>query len=84
MLLNAGRGSGEVARQQARELIDRGNEIVFMHPGVGDGVAGALNVGVSLPGDITPVHEYLPWAEEAQKAVSAMTYEEALAYVPHP
>jgi hypothetical protein len=66
MLLNAGRGSGEVARQHARELMERGNEIVFMHPGVGDGVAGAVNVDVSLPGAITPVHEYLPRAGEAQ------------------
>jgi glycosyltransferase involved in cell wall biosynthesis len=83
MLLNAGRGSGEVARQHARELMERGNEIVFMHPGVGDGVAGAINVDVSLPGAITPVHEYLPRAGEAQKAVSAMTYDEAVVYVPH-
>lgn len=83
MLLNAGRGSGEVARQQVRRLVARGHEVVFLHPGVGEGVAGAVNVDVELPGPVTPVHEYLPSAGPDQKAVSAMTSDEALAFVPY-
>lgn len=82
MLLNAGRGSGEVARQHVRQLIARGNDVVFMHPRVGDGVPGATNLDIELPGSVTPVHEYLPSAGPEQKAVSAMSYEEAMAFVP--
>ncbi|MBT8335909.1 MAG: glycosyltransferase family 4 protein [Gemmatimonadetes bacterium] len=83
MLLNAGRGSGEVARQQGRQLLDRGHDVVFMHPGMGRGIAGAVNVDVPLPGPTLPVHEYLPSAGEAQKAVSTMDHEEASALVVH-
>jgi glycosyltransferase involved in cell wall biosynthesis len=82
LLLNAGRGSGEVARQHARQLVLRGHDVVFMHPEVGAGVSGATNVDVGLPGSVTPVHEYLPSAGPDQKAVSAMTHDEALAFVP--
>jgi glycosyltransferase involved in cell wall biosynthesis len=82
MLLNAGRGSGEVARQHARQLIARGNEVVFMHPGVGAGVTGAVNIDIPLSGPDTPVHEYLPSAGPDQKAVSTMGYDEAIRFVP--
>lgn len=82
-LLNAGRGSGEVARQHARQLIARGHEVVFLHPGVGDGVAGATNVDIPLPGPVFPVHEYLPSAGADQKAVSTMSYDEAAVLIPH-
>lgn len=82
-LLNAGRGSGAVARQHAAQLIARGHEVVFMHPGIGDGVPGATNVDVPLPGSVLPVHENLPSAGEAQKAVSTMAFAEALEFVPY-
>ena len=82
MLLNSGRGSGEVARQQARQLVARGHDVFFMHPRVGEGVIGATNVDIELPGPVTPVHEYLPSAGPGQKPVSSMTYEEAMAFVP--
>lgn len=82
MLLNRGRGSGEVARQHARELLRLGHEVVFMHPGVGAGVAGSDNVDVTLPSSTTPVHEYLPSAKDGQKAVSTMTLDQAMSYVP--
>jgi len=72
MLLNAGRGSGEVARQHARQLLALGNRVTFMHPGIGVGVEGAVNVDIVLPGEVTPVHEYLPSAGPQQKAVSLM------------
>ena len=82
MLLNAGRGSGEVARQHARQLVSRGNEVVFTHPRVGEGVVGATNLDIELPGSVTPVHEYLPSAGPAQQAVSTMTHDEAMAFMP--
>jgi len=82
LLLNAGRGSGEVARQHARQLLARGHDVVYMHPRLGEGVPGASNVDVSLPGRTTPVHEYLPSAGAEQKAVSTMTYDEALGFLP--
>ena len=73
MLLNAGRGSGEVARQHGRQLIARGHDVVFMHPRIGDGVVGATNVDIEISGLVTPVHEYLPSAGPGQKAVSTMS-----------
>jgi glycosyltransferase involved in cell wall biosynthesis len=82
MLLNAGRGSGEVARQHVRQLVALGHAVVFLHPRIGDGVAGADNLDVELPGSVTPVHEYLPSAGPDQKAVSLMTYDEASRFVP--
>jgi glycosyltransferase involved in cell wall biosynthesis len=82
LLLNQGRGSGEVARNHARFLIDRGHELHFAHPRVGDGVPGASNHDVSLHCDVMPVHEYLPSAANGQKAVSTMSAEEAFAYLP--
>lgn len=82
LLLNQGRGSGEVTRQHARHLIGRGHQVYFMHPQIGQGVAGAFNLEVGLHTDIIPVHEYLPAAGQNQRPVAKMSYEEAMAYVP--
>ena len=38
LLLNSGRGSGEVARQHARHLVLKGHRVTFIHPDVGEGV----------------------------------------------
>lgn len=82
LLLNAGRGSGEVARRQALYLVEQGHRVHFMHPGVGDGVAGANNVDIALHTDVVPVHEHLPSAGRTQKQVGAMSHDEAAAYLP--
>lgn len=82
LLLNQGRGSGEVARNHTRFLLERGHEVHFIHPRVGEGVAGATNHDVSLHTDVMPVHEYLPSASAGQKAVSTMSADEARAYLP--
>ena len=82
LLLNQGRGSGEVARQHARHLIARGHVVHFIHPRVGEGVAGAVNHDVPLHTEVMPVHEYLPAASANQKAVSTMDHDEAAAYLP--
>ena len=83
LLLNRGRGSGGVAKEHAGYLLSQGHEVVFIHPMVGDGVEGAVNLDVDLGGKTLPVHEYLPVAGNSQKAVSTMEYDEAMAYVPH-
>ncbi len=82
VMLNQGRGSGEVARAHAAHLTRRGHKVWFIHPRVGDGVSGAVNVDVPLHTPTIPVHEYLPAAKGDQKAVSLMSYEEAIAYLP--
>jgi len=82
LLLNQGRGSGEVTRQQAKHLIKRGHQVCFMHPRVGKGVAGAVNLDIELGTARIPVHEYLPAAGQDQQAVSTMSYKEAMAYLP--
>ncbi len=82
LLLNAGRGSGEVARQHARYLVSVGCDVVFMHPGVGDGVPGATNVDIALHTPVVPVHENLPSAGENQMQVARMPYEQAVSYLP--
>ena len=76
VLLNQGRGSGEVARAHAAHLSSRGHKVWFVHPGVGAGVPGAINVDVELHTATVPVHEFLPAAKADQKAVSLMSYEE--------
>ena len=81
LLLNSGRGSGEVARQQARYLASNGCRVFFMHPGIKDGVAGAVNTDIELHCSITPVHEYLPSAGRSQEQVARMPYERVLAYL---
>ncbi len=82
LLLNQGRGSGEVARNHTRFLIERGHDVHFIHPRVGEGVDGAMNHDVALHTDVMPVHEYLPSASAGQKAVSTMAADEARAYLP--
>ena len=81
LLLNAGRGSGEVARQHARHLVGTGHTVHFMHPAVGECVEGAINKDIPLHSPVTPVHEHLPSAGENQKQVARMSFEEATAYV---
>ena len=82
LLLNRGRGSGVVAKEHAQFLLSQGHKVYFIHPKVGEGVEGALNIDVELNTDVIPVHEYLPSAKAYQKAVSSMSYDEAMAYVP--
>ena len=81
LLLNSGRGSGEVARQQARYLTSTGNCVFFMHPGIGDGVPGAINRDIKLHSSVTPVHEYLPSAGRSQEQVSGMSYQRVMSYL---
>jgi glycosyltransferase involved in cell wall biosynthesis len=83
ILLNSGCGSGEVARQHVRQLMQRGHEVVFMHPKIGDGVPDADNVDIELPAGPMPVHEYLPSEGKGQRAVSEIDYEEAVRFVPY-
>ncbi|MCP3978318.1 MAG: glycosyltransferase family 4 protein [bacterium] len=82
MLLNQGRGSGEVARQHARHLAQRGCRVHYMHPRVGEGAPGAVNHDIALHSTTMPVHEFLPAAKAEQKTVASMTADEALAYLP--
>ena len=81
LMLNEGRGSGEIARQHSRELIDRGHQIAFIHPRMGAGVPGADNSDVPLHQQVLPVHEYLPGVGANQKVVSEMDAAEAMAFV---
>ena len=81
VLLNKGRGSGEVARQHVRELIRRGHDVTLVHPGIGAGVPGATNVDVPLHRPLQPVHEYLPASGDEQQALSPMAAALALAYL---
>lgn len=82
LLLNHGRGSGEVARQHGGELVRLGHEVWYVHPHVGNGVDGAHNIDVPLHTDVLPVHEFLPAAGDGQRTVATMDAAEALAYVP--
>lgn len=82
LLLNTGRGSGEVARQHVRHLVRQGHKVYFMHPGMSDGVPGAVNLDIVLHTPVTPVHEYLPAAGSRQKQVARMSFEEMSAYLP--
>jgi len=82
LLLNAGRGSGEVARQQARYLTSSGCRVFFMHPGMRKDSPGAINRDVELHTSIIPVHEYLPSAGRAQEQVAGMSYERVACYLP--
>lgn len=82
LLLNQGRGSGVVAKEHGKYLLEQEHVVYYMHPDVGKGVNGAINKDVHLNSEIIPVHEYLPSAKDTQKAVSSMAYEEAMEYVP--
>ncbi|MEN8170293.1 MAG: glycosyltransferase family 4 protein [Pseudomonadota bacterium] len=81
LLLNSGRGSGEVARQQARYLVSSGCEVYFMHPGIGKGVPGAINKDIALHTSVVPVHEHLPSAGRSQEQVAAMPYDRVMSYL---
>ena len=81
LLLNAGRGSGEVARRQAEYLVRHGHRVHYMHPHVGEGVAGAIYVDIPLHAPVVPVHEYLPSAGDAQEQVARMSHERAMTYL---
>lgn len=83
LLLNSGRGSGEVARAHCRHLVETHHDVILMHPKVGAGVPGCRNIDIELHSDITPVHEYLPSAGDKQKPVSSMSCDEAMAYATH-
>jgi len=82
LLLNKGRGSGEVARQHVKHLIRQGHTVFFLHPEIGRGIDGAINVDIKLHSDIKPVHEYLPSAGKKQKQVARMSFDEMSAYLP--
>ena len=82
LLLNSGRGSGEVARQQARYLATSGCSVFFMHPGMEQEVPGAMNRDIKLHSQLIPVHEHLPSAGQTQEQVAGMTYERAMSYLP--
>lgn len=82
LLLNKGRGSGEVAREHVRHLLKLGHKVYFLHPGIGQGIKGAENIDIRLHTDVYPVHEYLPSAGTTQKQVASMTHSEMLAYLP--
>ncbi len=81
LLLNSGRGSGEVARHQARFLASSGWQVYFLHPAVGEGVPGAVHRDVELHAPVVPVHEYLPAAGRSQEQVARMPLERALRYL---
>lgn len=81
LLLNQGRGSGEVAREHVHYLIKQGHKVFFLYPGIGDGIPGAINIDIKLHTHIKPVHEYLPSAGEYQKQVASMTHDEMMAYL---
>jgi glycosyltransferase involved in cell wall biosynthesis len=82
LLLNSGRGSGEVARQQARYLVSAGHTVYYMHPRLKEGVDGATNIDIPLHTEVTPVHEHLPSAGDTQKQVARMSYAQAHEYLP--
>ena len=81
ILMNRGRGSGEIARQHVRELVALGHKVTFLHPDIGIGVAGADNRDVALHSSVVPVHEYLEVGLN-QQPVSTMPASRALAYIP--
>lgn len=81
LLLNQGRGSGEVARQHVKYLIKQGHKVYFLYPGIGKGIKGAVNIDIKLHTSIKPVHEYLPSAGKNQKQVAQMSHEEMVNYL---
>lgn len=77
VMLNVGRGSGQVARQHAQLLMDRGHRVWYVQPGNTGSVRGAVNIDVWLPGTGVPVHEYLPSVGELGRPVSEMSVADA-------
>ncbi len=82
LLLNKGRGSGEVAREHVRHLIKMGHKVYFLYPGNKNEIEGAENVNIKLHKSIIPVHEYLPSAGKEQHQVARMSHEEMMEYLP--
>ena len=80
ILLNKGRGSGEVAREHVKHLLTLGHTVYFLYPGIESGIDGAVNIDVELHTSIYPVHEYLPSAGENQKQVARMNVDEMSLY----
>jgi glycosyltransferase involved in cell wall biosynthesis len=81
LLLNQGRGSGEVAREHVRHLIKMGNKVYFLYPGNENEIGGAENINIKLHTEVLPVHEYLPSAGDRQKQVARMNHDEMLKYL---
>ena len=81
LMLNSGRGSGEVARQQVRFLASSECLVFFMHPSIGEGLPGAINKDIELHTSVIPVHENLPSAGQSQEQVATMSYERAMTYL---
>ncbi len=81
ILLNRGRGSGEVARAHVRHLLVMGHKVYFLFAGNNNEIEGAVNIDVKLHSDITPVHEYLPSAGNKQRQVASMGHQEMMKYV---
>jgi len=82
LLLNKGRGSGEVAREHVRHLLKMGHKVYFLFPGNDNEITEAHNINISLHSSIIPVHEYLPSAGEKQHQVARMSHEEMMMYLP--
>jgi len=81
LLLNKGRGSGEVAREHVRHLLKMGHKIYFLYPGNENEISGAENIDIKLHSKIIPVHEYLPSAGNEQHQVARMSHEEMIEYL---
>lgn len=82
LLLNKGRGSGEVAREHVRHLIKMGHKVYFLYPGNDGEITDAENVDIKLHTKVIPVHEYLPSAGKEQSQVARMSHEEMMTYLP--
>lgn len=82
LLLNKGRGSGEVAREHVRHLLKMGHKVYFLYPGNKGEIEGAENIDIKLHSQIMPVHEYLPSAGKEQHQVARMNHEEMMMYLP--
>lgn len=82
LLLNQGRGSGEVAREHVRHLIKMGHKVYFLYPGNKNEIDGANNINIKLHTSILPVHEYLPSAGDKQHQVARMSHDEMMKYLP--
>ncbi len=80
LMLNRGRGSGEVARDHVAALVGSGHRVCLLHPVVGDGVPGADRRDVRLHAPVVPVHEFLPVAGSEQQPVAEIAAPVALAY----
>ena len=55
LMLNRGRGSGEVARAHAERLAAAGHDVTMVLPGPDDMPEGVKHVSVELPTSVTPV-----------------------------